>query len=335
MKLLTVVVPAYNMERWLERCLDSLDDVHMENYLEVVVVDDGSTDGTLAVARRFERKSPTVFRVVSQPNGGHGAAVNTGLREATGKYFRIVDADDWVNPEALLAVIRRMDDTDCDVFIDEKTEIDAGTNRVTRSELPDGTEYGKKLPFEEVTDPRYARFLSMHTMSVRTQLLRDAKLQLLEHTFYVDMQFVLAASAFARTVCLMRERVYNYQVGNAEQSVFYLNYVKRYDQHDRVLKACIESRVAQAEALPAGRGAYMDAALALLARTQLKIALVFDPNRAQGRTRAKKLRAELKNAHPQIWRRTRTRYASGMILNYLGVGYAQLEHWSRMRRRAR
>ena len=79
----------------------------------------------------------------------------------------------------------------------------------------------------------------------------------------------------------------------------------------------------------------MDAALALLARTQLKIALVFDPDRAQGRARASRLRAELKDAHPQIWRRTRTRYVSGMCLNYLGIGYEQLERWSQMRRHRR
>ncbi|MDO4355210.1 MAG: glycosyltransferase family A protein [Clostridia bacterium] len=332
MKLLTVVVPAYNMERWLERCLDSLDDVRMERFLEVVVVDDGSTDGTLKVARRFEHKCPSVFRVISQPNAGHGGAVNAGLAAATGKYFRIVDADDWVNPDALLAVLRRMSALDCDLFIDEKTEIDVLTDKVTRMEMPEHVRFGEQLPFDEVTKPEFARFLSMHTLSARTQMLRDMGLRLLEHTFYVDMQFVIAASALARTVCLMRERVYNYQVGNAEQSVFYLNYVKRYDQHDRVLRACIDFCDGNEERMPARRWAYMDAALGLLARSQLKIAMVFDPDKPQGRARARKLRAELRAGHPQIWRRARSRYLSALVLNHLGVGYEQLDRWMRMLR---
>ncbi len=333
MKLLTVAVPAYNMEHWLERCLDSLDDVRMENSLEVVVVDDGSTDGTLKVARRFERKRPSMFRVITQPNAGHGGAVNAGLSAATGKYFRIVDADDWVNPDALLAVIRRMAAMDCDLFIDEKTEIDVNTDKVTRMEMPGHVRFAEKLPFAEVTKPEFARFLSMHTLSARTQLLRDVGLRLLEHTFYVDMQFVIAASSQAQTVCLMRERVYNYQVGNAEQSVFYLNYVRRYDQHDRVLRACIDFCDAREAYMPAERRTYMNMALGLLARSQLKIALVFDPDKPRGRARARKLRAELKGGHPAIWRKARSRYRSAMALNRLGVGYEQMERWMRALKR--
>ena len=333
MKILTIAVPAYNMAHWLKRCLDSMDDVHLENQLEVIVVDDGSTDGTLALARQYERKSPDIFRVVTQPNGGHGAAVNTSIRNATGKYFRIVDADDWVNTDALRNLIKKMSAVDCDLFVDEKTEIDLTTKSIKRYPMPDDALFGEKQPFRAITAASYDMSLSMHTMSVRTRLLKETGLQLLEHTFYVDMQYVIGVSAFAQTVCLMRERVYNYQVGDAQQSVYYMNYVRRYDQHDNVLAACIRFCSENELRLPDGRSGYLQHALALLARSQLKIALVLDPDRAQGRKRAKALKQKLEKECPPVWREARSRYWSGMILNRIGFGEKGLRWLQKIRSR--
>ena len=333
MKILTIAVPAYNMAHWLKRCLDSMDDVRLGNQLEVIVVDDGSTDGTLALARQYEQKSPDIFHVVTQPNGGHGAAVNTGIRHATGKYFRIVDADDWVNTDALRNLIKKMSVADCDLFVDEKTEIDVTTKEIKRYPMPDDSAFGEKQPFRAITAGGYDTALSMHTMSVRTQLLHDTGLQLLEHTFYVDMQYVIGVSAFAQTVCLMRERVYNYQVGDAQQSVYYMNYVRRYDQHDNVLAACIGFCKENEKRLPEGRMGYLQHALALLARSQLKIALVFDPDRAQGRRRAKALRQKLEKEYPEIWRETRSRYYSAGLMNCIGFGEKGLRWLQKIRSR--
>lgn len=331
MKILTIAVPAYNMAHWLPRCLDSMNDMRLNSLLEVVVVDDGSTDDTLAVARQYERRNPDIFRAVTQANGGHGAAVNTGMRLAQGKYFRIVDADDWVNTDALCNLLGKMRDADCDLFVDEKTEIDISTKAIRKYPMPADARFGTEQPFAAVMRREYDTLLSMHTMAVRTQLLHDADLRLLEHTFYVDMQYVIGVSAFARTVCLMRERVYNYQVGDANQSVAAANYVRRYDQHDRVLKECIAFCDRNAARLPEGRMSYLQHALALLARSQLKIALLLDPDRAQGRRRAKRLRNALDNAHPAIWQETRSRYASAMALNCFGMGEKTLRRLQKLR----
>lgn len=97
-KLLTVVVPAYNMENYLDRCLSSfiIKDEIMK-YLDIIVVNDGSTDNTLSIALKYEDKYPNVFRVISKENRGHGSAINTGISNAKGKFFKVVDADDSVN----------------------------------------------------------------------------------------------------------------------------------------------------------------------------------------------------------------------------------------------
>ena len=333
MKILTIAVPAYNMARWLPRCLDSMNDMRLGSMLEVIVVDDGSADDTLAIARRYAQRNPDIFRVVTQPNGGHGAAVNTGIRLAEGRYFRIEDADDWVNTDALCALIRRMQDSDCDLFVDEKTEINVTTKAVRRYPMPEDAKFGVEQGFFAVTQPEYDMALSMHTMSVRTQLLRDMDLRLLEHTFYVDMQYVIGVSAFAQTVCLMRERVYNYQVGDANQSVSAMNYVRRYDQHDRVLAECIDFCFRNEQKMPRGRILYLQHLLALLARSHLKIALLYDPDRPQGRRRANALRKVLMDSYPDIWDETRSRYVSAMALNRLGLGERFLRALQKIRGR--
>lgn len=107
MKLLSVVVPCYNSENYMRKCIDSLlvggEDV------EIIIVDDGSTkDRTAEIADEYAGKYPTIVKAVNQENGGHGAAVNTGIRNATGLYFKVVDSDDWVKAEAYVKVLETL-----------------------------------------------------------------------------------------------------------------------------------------------------------------------------------------------------------------------------------
>ena len=97
-KTLSFVIPSYNMEAYLDRCVNSLLSAHRTDDLEILIVDDGSKDGTLAYAQKLERNNPGIVRAIHQENKGHGGAVNTGIEAATGKYVKVVDADDWVGP---------------------------------------------------------------------------------------------------------------------------------------------------------------------------------------------------------------------------------------------
>ena len=103
MKLLTFAIPCYNSEAYMEKCIESLlpggDDV------EILIVDDGSKDDTLKIAKEYEEKYPTIVKAIHQENKGHGGAVNTGLAHATGLYFKVVDSDDWLNEEAFRKAI--------------------------------------------------------------------------------------------------------------------------------------------------------------------------------------------------------------------------------------
>ena len=103
MKILSIAVPCYNSEAYMEKCIDSL--LVGGEEVEILIVDDGSKDGTTEIADRYQEKYPTIVKAVEKPNGGHGDAVNCGLEHATGKYFKVVDSDDWVNPEAYQKIL--------------------------------------------------------------------------------------------------------------------------------------------------------------------------------------------------------------------------------------
>ena len=112
MKYISFLVPCYNSQDYMEKCIESLligkDDV------EIIIVDDGSKDNTGKIADRYAKKYPDTVKVVHQPNGGHGEGINTGLKVATGKYFKVVDSDDWVGEKAYKTLLKKIKNIDSD-----------------------------------------------------------------------------------------------------------------------------------------------------------------------------------------------------------------------------
>ena len=189
MKLLSFAIPCYNSEAYMRKCIDSIliggEDV------EILIVDDGSTkDNTAAIADEYEKKYPTICRAIHQPNGGHGEAVNAGIRNATGLYFKVVDSDDWVDPDAYMKILDKLrefagSDTNLDMLL---------ANYVYEKE---GAKHKKVMrqtgfPREQVftwSDIKHfykGHYILMHSVIYRTKLLRECGLELPKHTFYVD-----------------------------------------------------------------------------------------------------------------------------------------------------
>ena len=104
MKILSVAIPCYNSEAYMRKCIESL--LPGGEDIEILIVDDGSKkDNTAAVADSYQEKYPTIVKAIHQENGGHGEAVNTGIANASGVYFKVVDSDDWVDSDVLLKII--------------------------------------------------------------------------------------------------------------------------------------------------------------------------------------------------------------------------------------
>ena len=107
MKLLSVAIPCYNSEAYMKKCIQSI--LPGGEEVEIIIVDDGSSDGTAAIADRYAEEYPTIIKAVHQENGGHGEAVNTGIRNATGLYFKVVDSDDWLSRDAYLQALSHLE----------------------------------------------------------------------------------------------------------------------------------------------------------------------------------------------------------------------------------
>ena len=176
MKILSIAVPCYNSEAYMEKCIDSL--LVGGEEVEILIVDDGSKDGTTEIADRYQEKYPTIVKAIHQENKGHGGAVNTGVENATGLYFKVVDSDDWVNPEAyqkilnvLAEVVRGPKTLDLLIsnYVYEKEG--AKRKRVMRyaKSLPEGRFFG----WDEAKALGKTHYLLMHSMIYRTELLRE------------------------------------------------------------------------------------------------------------------------------------------------------------------
>ena len=318
--VLTVAMPCYNVARYLERGLASFDDARLEGLVELIVVDDGSTDTTASIAQAFVERRPQVFRLISKPNGGHGSAVNAGLAQARGAYFRVVDGDDWVDTDELVRFAQLLAQATSDLVVDVKTEVDMATMSPRVFPLPAELAQGGSCDLESVCMlDAFAPNVMIHTLTARVAYLRSISLHLLEKTFYEDLEFVVKATLDAADVEFVDTRVYQYLVGNASQSVADEGYVRRWDDHTRVCEELLALLSSRKQDLSPIRLAYLQRRCALLSNTHYNIALIFDKDRARGARRAKAYRAALRANHPDVARLSDSHYRKAMVLHVLGV----------------
>ncbi len=243
MKLLSVAVPCYNSAAYMSKAIDTL--LTGGDDMEIIIVNDGSHDDTGKIADSYAESYPNIVKAVHQENGGHGEAVNTGLRNATGMYFKVVDSDDWVDTVALekiLVVLRDMveSSTQLDLFIANYVyeKVNEQKKRVIsyKTALPQD----RIFTWDEVKHFRQGQYILMHSVIYRTKLLRDCKLELPKHTFYVDNIFVYQPLIHVKTMYYMNVNFYRYFIGRDDQSVNEANMIKRIDQQLRVNKLMID-----------------------------------------------------------------------------------------------
>ncbi|NLC72306.1 MAG: glycosyltransferase family 2 protein [Ruminococcaceae bacterium] len=240
-KLLTVVVPVYNMESYLSRCLDSLLQDKILGNLEIIAVNDGSTDGSLALLKEYEKRFPDVVRVIDKENGGHGSGVNVGLAEACGKYFRVVDSDDFVCRDAFSAFVERLEFEDSDLVITDYRRIytqDDKSVLVSYSGLEDSRQYSfESLRLSDLN----GEFFVMAGSTYKTEILRKSNLLLFEKTYYVDMQFNIQPIAYVKTLVYYKLDIYRYMLGRENQSVAYKSLVLHRDDHEKVIRWAVSA----------------------------------------------------------------------------------------------
>lgn len=241
MKILSVVVPAYNSEDYLHRAVDSL--LSEAADVEIVIVNDGSTDKTEEIANQYHEAYPDTVKVVHQKNGGHGDAVTTGLYAATGCYFKVVDSDDWVDSSAYRCVIKQLkqltNDQQVDMVVTNYVYEKVGAfhkKRVTyKRAIPENKVFG----WNE-TKFRQGNYLLMHSIIFKTDLLKQINLRLPRHTFYVDNLFVFEPLQYVKRIYYLNVDFYRYFIGREDQSVNENKMIEQIDQQLFVNKKMIE-----------------------------------------------------------------------------------------------
>lgn len=239
MKVLSLVIPMYNTELYVERCLDSvLYDDSIVKLLDVIIVDDGSSDKSLEVVKRYEDQYPGSITVIKKENGGHGSAVNRGIAAAKGKYVRILDSDDWVNIDDFGEYVNRLSKEEADVVVTNVRKqllYDNGTDDFVFCSKKSSVKKIETVADKVMEDMFFFEF-SMHSMTVKTEVLRSVWGEgLLEKTFYVDQQFVAKVFMCAKNYVVYDLLVYMYFIGRPEQSMGAGFFVHIQD-HERVLK---------------------------------------------------------------------------------------------------
>lgn len=232
-KLLTIVIPSYNVETTLRQTVESLlvPDIKLRSLLDILIVNDGSKDGTLALARQLEADNPGVVRVWDKENGGHGSTINVGIDHGRGKYMKVVDGDDWLETDALEQYLRELEKIDADVVATDYYHYYMNTGK-KEPVLSSSLTHGKVLEFQNIYK-EYTFF--MLSLAVKTELLRNQKHRIDEHCYYVDVEFDTLVAMVINTVQYFDIKLYVYRLQNVGQSVSVQGWIKHYLEHERVV----------------------------------------------------------------------------------------------------
>ena len=273
MKLISFTVPCYNSQVYMKKSIDSL--LTGGRDVEIIIVNDGSKDGTLKLANEYKENYPDTVKVIDKENGGHGSGVNAGLKAAEGLYFKVVDSDDWLDTDALnelLGVIKlhlsegRLPDLYVTNFIYDR--VYDGTKHVSSYEkkMPQGKIFG----WDGVKKFRFSHMMLMHALLYKRENLLKSGTRLPEHTFYVDNIFAYKPLPFMQTVYYLNVDLYHYFIGRADQSVNRKNIIARYEQQLLVMREMTDAYSwDEIKKMPKGLKNYMWHSLEVIMMTTL------------------------------------------------------------------
>ena len=244
MKILSVAIPCYNSESYMEKCIKSL--LPAGEDIEILVVNDGSQkDRTAEVADRYEVMYPGIVRAIHQENGGHGEAVNTGLRNATGIYFKVVDSDDWADVTALLQIVETLkrleaENTPVDLLLANFIYDKVGAKHKKLMHFRNVFPIDQVFEWSQMGHMHQTQYILMHNIFYRRQILLDCGLELPKHTFYVDNIFAFQPLPYVKKLYYMDVNFYHYFIGREDQSVNEKVMISRIDQQIKVNKIMID-----------------------------------------------------------------------------------------------
>lgn len=240
MKILSIAIPVYNTESYIRRCIDSLVLKDIIDDIEIILVNDGSKDNSIKIMNEYKNKYPSSIIVINKENGGHGSTINKALSVATGKYFRVLDSDDWFDSKNFITFVKRLKNEDVDLILTNyrKEYIYDGTSeelkwkKLKENKVYNFNNFNLKLLEDD--------YFVMANSTYKTSLLKKSNLKLLEKMFYVDMQYNVIPISQLCTFKFFKLDIYRYFIGRPDQSMNLQNFVKNRTNHETVMKFLIE-----------------------------------------------------------------------------------------------
>lgn len=236
-KVLSISIAAYNVASTLRECVEPFLQSKVLDSLDIMIVDDGSKDETAAIAKEYQDKYPNSIRLIKKENGGWGSTVNYGIQKAVGKYFKQLDGDDYYEPKALNKFVAYLSNQPSDMVIAPYITYDSETGAVITTEnCNPGCEVRKCFPIKDINE--FSPF--MHSLAIKTELLKNGDVKITEHCFYTDTEFVLKACNQAETVSFFDMPVYYYRRAAVGQSMSLDGFEKHYMEQYKVIEVSLD-----------------------------------------------------------------------------------------------
>ena len=323
MKYITFTIPSYNSQEYMRHVIDNL--VAVGDDIEVIIVNDGSTDDTGKIADEYQTKYPTIVKAIQKENGGHGSGVMAGLHNASGLFYKVVDSDDWVETSDVITMVDLIKK-----HLSENIDIDLYITNYVYEHAADNSQfsmnYRKYLPIDTVFSWNDIKRIGletvflMHSLMYRTEKLRESGMNLPNHTFYVDDIYAYVPLPFMKNLYYHDLDFYHYFIGRADQSINYDTMCKRYEQQMRVFKIMFESNsLEHLKTFPKHLYQYMWQFLMIIGAVTFMTIIGTKEDKETRKKVFKDFQVELKSIDKKLF--NKLRYRSLLIIAFIIPGY--------------
>lgn len=318
MKVLSFIIPSYNSAHFLDKCISSMNVAEVLDKLDIIVVNDGSTDHIEETVEKYCRKYPDSVRLISQENKGHGGALNTGCAAAVGKYLKTIDADDWVETCNLQAFVCFLEGCESDVVLTHYNTIDISTGEIKAQRILPKSFFGV-LSMEDIVEQwrSFYKGMTYHGITYRTDFYKKQGIALSEHVFYEDYEFATFPCCHADTITACDLLIYDYRIGDVNQSVSNASKLKRIGHLETVLKRMMKEKQRVAADLAEAGRRYTAIKTQELLLSYLTTALLVNLDRPEGRALARRAMQIVKTEFPEAHAIAKRKYYVFLLMNYL------------------
>ena len=278
------------------------------------------------MAQKFVDWYPDTFVIVNKTNGGHGSAINTGVEHVSGKYFKVVDADDWVDTLALKHLIEYLERIDSDAVVQSFRYYDISKDeyRPADVKVPDFTREYNLNDIVNMWDDVYDG-LSFHGVIYNTGFYKALGYKLTEHVFYEDQEYATVPFSYAKTVRFIQEELYVYRVGDVNQSVSAASQVKRLPDLEQVIFNVLEAEKSFAK-MPQGGKEHFIRKTSGIITSYYQIALIKNTDRQSGRAIVEQFNMKLAQKSALMYEAVQRKYKVFRLFNKLHVSNSFYEN---------